>query len=158
MALALAAASAGAPAATMHATVVQVIEGDTLVVQSAGKDKPGRPVTVRLAGIDAPEICQDGGIEARDALAAIVRGQALVLRTSGRDASGATLATVRIGEVTVNERMVAEGQAWALRVKWDKGPYVAHERMAATLHRGLHADRQALAPATFRARHGPCRR
>ncbi|MCB1983320.1 MAG: excalibur calcium-binding domain-containing protein [Rhodoferax sp.] len=52
--------------------------------------------------------------------------------------------------------MVAEGHAWSLRTKWDRGPYVAQERMARSLDRGLHAAGGAIAPAEFRRRNGPC--
>jgi len=42
-------------AETYRATVVKVIDGDTITVLVADWPKPFRPVNVRVAGIDAPE-------------------------------------------------------------------------------------------------------
>jgi micrococcal nuclease len=55
------------------------------------------------------------------------------------------------------ELMVEEGQAWSIRTKWDRGPFVTQERMAQALSRGVHkAGKAALMPKDFRLRHGPC--
>jgi hypothetical protein len=52
--------------------------------------------------------------------------------------------------------MVRDGQAWSLRYKFDRGPYMAEERMAFALKRGLHAAGGAIQPRDFRKQHGPC--
>ena len=167
MALALAVALAGAPAAVLAArgsaavdgVVARVIDGDSLWVQPAAG---GAPIEVRLLGIDAPEICQEGGREARAFLTELVAGGAVQLRvprgSAGRDEYGRTLARLRVGEVDVNRRLVEEGHAWSQRYKWDRGPYIAAERTARALRRGLHrAGAAALMPRDFRRLHGPCR-
>jgi endonuclease YncB( thermonuclease family) len=73
-----------------------------------------------------------------------------------RDDYGRTVGRVFDGSKDVGDRMVRDGQAWSMRYKYDRGPYVAEERMAVALHRGLHADGGAVMPRQFRQRHGPC--
>jgi hypothetical protein len=52
--------------------------------------------------------------------------------------------------------MVQEGHAWSNRYKYDRGPYVADERMAKALSRGFNRDGGAVMPKDFRREHGPC--
>ncbi len=138
----------------IEGTVVRVIDGDSLLLRSAADDTP--PLEVRLQGIDAPEGCQAGGPAAREMLAGFVMDKRVTAVSRGRDRYGRTLATIEVEGLNVNQRMVAEGHAWSLRTKWDRGPYVAQERLAQSLRRGLHADSGAERPADFRRRHGPC--
>lgn len=157
MALAAGPADGAAPPARdarIEGTVVRVIDGDSLLLRAADGDAP--PIEVRLLGIDAPEGCQAGGPAAREMLAGFVTGKRVTAVTRGSDRYGRTLATIEVDGLNVNQRMVAEGHAWSLRTKWDRGPYVAQERMAQSLRRGLHADSGAEKPADFRRRHGPC--
>jgi micrococcal nuclease len=135
-------------------TVLRVVDGDTLVVAPA---EAGRaPITVRVDGIDAPEICQPHGPEARQAMSEMVLQQPVTLVVKAHDAHGRMLARVMKGELDVGDRLVRDGHAWSHRYKWDKGPYVAEERMATTLRRGLHAQGGAVMPREFRKAHGSC--
>lgn len=149
----------GAPAAAARGaveivgTVARVVDGDTLSFAPADG---GRPLTVRLEGIDAPESCQAWGAQAREALDELVRDRTLTLRVFGRDDHGRTLGRLRHDGVDLGERLVRDGHAWSHRYKHDRGPFVAQERMARALKRGLHADGTALMPREFRRRHGPC--
>lgn len=152
---ALMAGSAVAQSREIVGTVTQVSDGDSLRLTPRGG---GKPVEVRLEGIDAPEICQEGGRQARDALREKVLNQPATLRATDRDEHGRTLGTLTVGGVNINDRMVRDGHAWSYRYKHDKGPYVAEERMARALQRGLHATAGALMPREFRKRNGPCPR
>ena len=149
------ATAARTAAATLEGTVTRVIDGDSLLLQAAAG---APPVEIRLLGIDAPEGCQDGGPQAREALAEYVLDKTVTAATKGRDHYGRTLATLTVDGLNVNQRMVAEGRAWSSRTKWNQGPFVAQEKMAQALKRGLHATSGALMPAEFRRRHGPCQR
>jgi hypothetical protein len=51
---------------------------------------------------------------------------------------------------------VQEGHAWSNRYKYDRGPYVADERMAKALSRGFNREGGAVMPRDFRRDHGPC--
>lgn len=136
--------------------VTRVTDGDSLWLQPA---EPGAAhLVVRLQNIDAPEICQTWGPQARDALAEMVLGKAVTLRLAGMDDYGRTLGQLTQDEVKVNVRMVEEGHAWSTRDKWDRGPYVKQERMAKALSRGLHGAGGAVLPKVFRREYGPCPR
>jgi endonuclease YncB( thermonuclease family) len=150
---ALAPAAPARAATEITGTVVHVVDGDSVsFVPAAG----GAPIAVRLQGIDAPEICQPWGPQAREALAEHVQGQEVRLVVQGRDEHGRTLAKLMRGDLDIGERLVRDGHAWSYRYKHDRGPFVAQERMAQALRRGLHADGSALMPREFRRRNGPC--
>lgn len=137
---------------TVQGVVTKVTDGDSLWVRPPGQ--PG--IEVRLRDIDAPEICQVWGEEARRALEEWVLGRTVDLRTTGRDTYGRTLGYVLVDGVDVGRRMVEEGHAWSTRTRWDRGPLVKEERMAAALRRGLHGLPGAVMPRDFRQGHGPC--
>jgi micrococcal nuclease len=142
-----------APPRELAGTVTKVTDGDSLWLQPSVQ---GPPIEVRLASIDAPEICQSWGTQARDALKALVEGKQVTLRAAGLDAYQRTLGTVMLDDLDVNARLVEEGHAWSTRSKWDRGPLVKQERMAKALNRGLHSQAGALMPKDFRTTHGPC--
>ena len=54
----------------------------------------GRPVKVRLVGIDEPEKRQPFGAASKAALSALVFGQPVTLEHSGKDRDGRTVANV----------------------------------------------------------------
>lgn len=149
-----------AAAQTLQGTVTRVVDGDSLwVTPVAGPGAaamPPAPVEVRMLGIDAPEICQAHGLEARDALRDLVLDRLVGVQGVGRDTYGRLLATITVEGLNVNRRQVAEGHAWSSRHKWDQGPYVKQERQAKALGRGLHAGGGAVLPSDFRRSHGPC--
>lgn len=140
-------------AATLQGKVTQVFDGDSLLFQPAGG---GKPLEVRLQDIDAPEICQPGGTESRAYLQAFVQDKPARLDTGPADTYGRTLAVLTVDDMNVNLRMVAEGHAWSLRTKWNRGTFVAQEKMAAALKRGLHGSPGAIQPSEWRRSKGPC--
>ena len=145
---------AAAPAVTpLEGTVTRVIDGDSLWIEPASG---GAPVELRLQDIDAPEICQAWGTEAKQALQDLVLKKAVSVRVSGRDTHGRTLGTLYLDTLNVNRSLVQEGHAWSNRYKYDRGPYVADERMAKALSRGFNRDGGAVMPKDFRRDHGRC--
>ena len=136
----------------VHGVVSKVQDGDSLWLKPA--DRP--PIVVRLRDIDAPELCQAWGDEARRALADLALGKAAVLRSHGRDSHGRMLGTVIVDDVDLSRRMVEDGHAWSNRSRWDQGPLVKQERMAKALGRGFHATAGAEPPWHFRKRNGRC--
>ena len=146
--------SAWASGPALSGQVTRVTDGDSLWLSPAAEAAP--PVEIRLLGIDAPEICQAWGVEARQALTELVLNEQVTVKTSGRDTWGRTLGTVYLGTLNVNKKMVQEGHAWSTRYKYDRGPYVADERMAKALSRGLNRDGGAIMPKDFRRSHGAC--
>ena len=135
--------------------VSHVTDGDTLWVRPAGG---GRPVKLRLAGIDAPEICQAGGRAARAALAGRVARRTVVVATHGQDDYGRAVATVHLDGQDVAGWMVARGHAWSYQHGKEGGPYLDLQAQARSARRGLFADPRALPPRLFRKQHGTCHR
>jgi len=142
------------PAAkAVEGTVLRVTDGDSLWLEPS---PPGAPVELRLQDIDAPEICQAWGPEAKRALQDLVLNKSVRVQVTGRDTHGRTLGTLYLDTLNVNKALVQEGHAWSHRYKYDRGPYVGEERMAKALSRGLNRDTGAVMPRDFRRDHGPC--
>jgi endonuclease YncB( thermonuclease family) len=147
-------AAAGSQAAGLiEGKVTRVTDGDSLWLEPAVQ---GPPVELRLEGIDAPEICQAWGAQAKQALAELVLNRSVSVETVGRDTHGRTLGTLYLDGRNINKSLVQEGHAWSTRYKYDRGPYVADERMARALSRGLNRDGGAVMPRDFRRLNGPC--
>ncbi len=134
--------------------VTRVTDGDTVwVALPAGS----QPVKVRLEGIDAPERCQAWGAEATAALTQRLLNRAVTARLRSIDRYGRYIGKILDDTEDVGQRLVKDGHAWSIRYRWDRGPYVAEERMAKALNRGLHANREAIEPRAFRQQHGACK-
>jgi micrococcal nuclease len=135
--------------------VSRIVDGDTLWLKTAAD---AEPVVVRIEGIDAPESCQPGGGDATEALTKLALNRNVTVRIAARDDHGRTVGKVFDGSTDLGDRMVRDGHAWSMRFKYDRGPYVAEERMAQALKRGLHAESGAVMPRDFRQRNGECAR
>jgi micrococcal nuclease len=133
--------------------VSRIVDGDTLWLKTA---PDAEPVVIRIEGIDAPESCQAGGADATQALTKLALNRNVTVRIVARDEYARIIGKVFDGTVDVGDRMVRDGHAWSARFKYDRGPYVAEERMAVALKRGLHAESGAVMPRDFRQRNGEC--
>lgn len=146
------AASADDRVERLDARVVRVFDGDTVWVQPL---HGGRWRKLRLDGIDAPEICQPGGLAARDALAARVLGAEVQIEERAMDDYGRGIALVVLRGEDVNAWLVQTGHAWAHRWR-GRGAYVELEDRARSEASGLFAGANPEPPRDFRRRHGPC--
>ena len=154
-------ASAGALAtprvqAAWLGVVTYVVDGDTVYVRPPGG---GKPVSIRLEGIDAPEICQVGGTLARDALQRRLLGQPVAVHVRARDDFGRLVARITLNGEDQGRWMVANGQAWSYRYRRSAGPYAAEQRSAELAKVGIFAtgSGQPVNPRAFRKLHGTCR-
>lgn len=109
------------PGHVSRARVIQVIDGDTLVIEGGA--------TVRLLGIDAPETSHPGlehpqayGQEAKERLRRLVEGRVVSLEqdVSDTDHYGRSLRHVWLGGRLVSEVLVAEGLARANSIPPDR--------------------------------------
>lgn len=141
------------PPVEITGQVSRIVDGDTLWLRTAADTTP---VVVRIEGIDAPESCQVGGAEATAALAALVLNRSITVKSVATDDWGRKVGKVFDGTRDIGDRMVRDGHAWSTRYKYDRGPYIAEERMAQSLKRGLHAEGGAVQPREFRQRNGAC--
>lgn len=135
------------------ATVVHVTDGDTIWVRPSWG---GRPLQVRIQGIDAPESCQPFGGQAHKALQQRLLRQRVRVDERGRDDYRRTLARLQWSGQDVGHWLVFSGLAWSYRYRRDPGPYAGAQAQARQARRGLWAARQPVEPARFRKLHGPC--
>ncbi len=94
--------------ADFDATVVTVSDGDSLRVRPTGDD---RQVVIRLLGVDAPEICQAHGREAREALRAKVLGRVVRVHEKGPDAYQRLLAGIT-SHSTIQKATTSSHTTW----------------------------------------------
>ena len=141
--------------AAWSGVVTYVVDGDTVRVRPPGG---GKPVSIRLEGIDAPEICQSGGRLARDALKRKLLGQRVAVRGRARDDYGRLVARISMNGEDQGHWMVANGHAWSYRYRRSAGPYAAEQRSAKLAKIGIFATGAGLPvnPRTFRKLHGSC--
>jgi micrococcal nuclease len=140
VALAAAAAHAG-PSFT--ATVVKVVDGDTIHVRLAGRTEK-----VRYIGMNTPETHhptkgeQPGGREAAAVNRHLVQGRTvrLELDVRERDRYGRLLAYVYVGDTMVNAELLRLGYAQVMTIP----PNVAHQSRFVKLQREAREARRGL--------------
>lgn len=126
--------------------VVKVLDGDTIKVVSVGVT-----MTVRLGGIDAPEVKQAYGAQARKVLSDMVLGRNVTVVGGKKDKYGRTISVVLLDGRNVSQEMVSRGAAW-----WYK-QYAPRDKVLSSLQDqarkdkiGLWADASPVPPWVFR--------
>lgn len=121
-------------AAFLRGTVTRVIDGDTLTIQLESG-----PIRVRLHAMDAPEMNQPGGPEAKQALTALVQGRTVELQPVEQDRYERLVAVVRVDALEINREMIRQGHAWAYRRHMSRSAsgYCTDEARARNAGRGL---------------------
>ena len=127
--------------------VLHVSDGDTIVVRGEAR----KPVTVRLIGVDAPEVdgpyrrAEPGGVEARGFVGTLLSGRPVYLEPDpeqgARDKHGRVLAYVyRSGDcVLVNGEIIRQGYGESyrrLRFR-NRETFARYEQEARKNRRGL---------------------
>ncbi len=130
-----------------------VSDGDTLWVRP---EQGGPPRKLRIDGIDAPEICQAGGVDSREALAAYVLNHRVEVTVRRYDDYGRGLARLVLEKKDLGAHLVSTGRAWSYRWRSSLGPYSSEEILARQERRGVFASHRPELPRDFRKRHGPC--
>lgn len=141
---------------TLAASVSHVVDGDSVWLR---RQDNGRRMRARLDGIDAPELCQRFGPEARQALRALVADQPLQVTVRAYDGYRRAIVRLKRGRdgMDVAARLVADGWAWsAPGFRGRPGLYAEQQVQARRAGRGLFVDETPLPPADFRRQHGPC--
>lgn len=145
-------AALSATAGRLQATVIDVLDGDTLVVL----DRNNIQHKVRIAGIDAPEKRQVFGAKAKNALAASVYRKPVLIDWYKRDHFGRLVAKVLVDGQDVGLIMVATGHAWHFKAYEheqtiaDRRGYAAAEQAARQQRHGLWARPSPVPPWEFR--------
>ena len=141
---------------TWSGVVTYVVDGDTVRVRPPGG---GKPVSIRVDGIDAPEICQAFGPASRDALMRRVLGKRVKVYGKRHDDYGRLLARIELQGEDAGQWMVAHGLAWSYRYRSSPGPYAAQQRRAKAAGLGVFSTAHGappVYPAQFRKQHGSC--
>lgn len=136
-----------APATEREATVLRVVDGDTILVRGAN----GRSERVRYIGVDTPESVKPDspvecfGKEASDRNKQLVEGRKvrLVPDREAEDRFGRSLAFVYVGDTFVNARLISDGYARTIEIEpnTSKAEYFADlERVAIRTRKGLWRD------------------
>jgi micrococcal nuclease len=130
-------------------TVAGVVDGDTVDVQLASG-----PIRVRLHAIDAPELGQADGPEAKRALAALVLGKPVLVEPYEQDSYDRLVARLWLDRIDVDAEMVKLGHAWTYRRYADDPAYCRYEQAAREQRLGLWALPAELRPAPWDWRRG----
>lgn len=140
-------------------TDIKVLDGDTFTATREN----GKRITVRMGGIDAPEIGQDLAEESAEQLrGCLASGNALitVLATNSIDDKSRTLAKVESAELNCNQQQIETGMAWMYDkhdedlASEDYQLYVFANRDALDSQRGLWENVEAERPWAYRERLG----
>lgn len=137
---------------TLDGTVVKVHDGDTITVD------PGRGerLVVRLQGIDAPELSQAFGREARQHLTSLLLGQRVQIHWKKKDRHGRLVGKVLLAGRDVDRELLLAGFAWHFKryeqeqSAEDRLAYQAAETDARAERAGLWRDEAPVAPWTHR--------
>lgn len=116
-------------------------------------DEQGRPVKIRLQGIDAPEFDQPHGRSARDALASTISGRHVRVEGTAHDQHGRLLGTLFVENRNVNRELVAAGHAWVFDGFAPDPDLITAEEEARATRRGLWADDRPVNPSQWRQDH-----
>ncbi len=127
--------------------VVEVSEGDTLTVLRAGQ-----PLRIRLEGVDAPELSQAFGPQAKEFLTALASGREAQVSPKGREAGG-IVASVAIDGRDLGQQLMTSGFAWHFTRRGVDPTYAASENEARSKRLGLWSDPSPTTPWEYRAAH-----
>lgn len=139
-------------AETIEGKVVKVYDGDTVTLDPPG----GERVIVRLQGIDAPELSQRYGREARAHLVSLLLHQQVVVHWTKRDRHGRLVGKVIVGGRDVGRELLLAGLAWNFKRYEheqsvdDRVAYAAAEAQARNRGMGLWRDATPIAPWSYR--------
>lgn len=128
--------------------VVKVKDGDTIVVLNNQLTM----VTIRLAGVDAPEKKQDFGVVAKQFVSDQVFGKTVIFKEVSKDRYGRTVAFVFYENKNLSQELLKVGLAWHY-LKYEKSKYLQElETTARNSKVGLWSLPNPVAPWEFRVK------
>lgn len=133
-------------AETIHGVAERVTDSDTFTLAT----DDGQRRIVRLNQIDAPELAQRFGPEARNQLRSRLTGKPLRVQTVTLDRYGRTVASVWIADSDVSLEMLAAGLAWVNRRFTFADAYGLAESSARNRRIGLWRDPTPSPPWLYR--------
>jgi endonuclease YncB( thermonuclease family)/methylphosphotriester-DNA--protein-cysteine methyltransferase len=146
-------ASANNVQLVIEGKVISVHDGDTVTVL----DQDNKKFTIRLQGIDAPELKQEFGAASQKNLSSMVMGKQVTILWNKVDKYRRTVGTIMLDGRDINIEQVKAGVAWHFKKYEDEQPaadrlsYAAAEQSARTAKLGLWKDANPVAPGDWRA-------
>jgi endonuclease YncB( thermonuclease family) len=123
-------------------TIVKIFDGDTIQVKGFGLK-----FTIRLVGIDTPELGRKGkkrqpySLQAKQKLTHLLQEKTISLKQYGMGKYNRVLAEIFVNETNINLEMVRSGFAEVYRGKWpnkfDAGRYFQAEKRAQQSRKGM---------------------
>ncbi|EDC3761224.1 thermonuclease family protein [Campylobacter upsaliensis] len=136
--------------------VSKVIDGDTIeLLAKTSKENPYNHIIklkIRLYGIDAPELKQAYGKEAKEYLSALILKQEVSLIIENKDKYERIVGTIFLKGKDINKEMVKNGYAHAYESFSKK--YLAEQADAKMFKLGLWQDERVMSPSEFRRKNG----
>lgn len=132
--------------------VIKVHDGDTVTVL----DQNNKKFSIRLQGIDAPELKQTFGSESQQNLSRLVLGKQVSILWTKVDKYRRTVGTIKIDGRDVNIEQVKAGMAWHFKKyedeqePQDRLTYAAAEQQARAIKLGLWQDPNPTVPGEWR--------
>ena len=134
---------------TYSGEVVSIIDGDTIHVREYTTKKLHK---VRLAGIDAPELDQPYGPNAKAALEAILKYHTVQVQVQANDKYQREIATVSSKGADISAFMLRYGFAWHYKHFNSSTLYAQLEHLARSEHLGLWEYESNVPPWVWRRR------
>jgi len=126
--------------------IVEVVDGNTLKVTTIEDDT----FTVKLKGVDAPELGQEFGQESLKYLQDLVADKNVLVEYSGKDRWGKRLVyvTTKNGK-SVNEMMIKEGYGWVDRFFVSNEDLMELQETAKAKNAGLWIKEEPMSPWVY---------
>lgn len=131
------------------ARVEHVYDGDTLEV----KDGHGYGHRIRLASVDAPELKQPWGVEARAYLTSKINQRYVTVKPMGKDLYKREVANIYYHDEDVNKNMLEMGLAWHYKMYSYNPEYATVEQQSRKEHQGLWSEHNPVEPWIWRQQH-----
>ncbi|MEM9444843.1 MAG: thermonuclease family protein [Verrucomicrobiota bacterium] len=130
----------------LRGKVVSVIEGDVIHFKADSNHE----YKIRLYGIDAPEMKQQHGKEAKKVLADKILKKSVRIEVNGMDRYGRTTGIVVLDKISINRWLVENGWAWQYR-QYDQSDVLRDAQKSAHRKRlGLWQGTNPIPPWEFR--------
>jgi len=135
------------PPGAKSARVERVQDGDSCILSAPGRGM----VRIRLYGIDAPELSQEYGEQAKAALASLVEGKGVRYVQKDVDPYDRIVALLYVDGVEANLEMIRKGAAWYNDKFAPHDTYLKEaEQAARSAQRGLWAAPRPLSPWKYK--------
>tara|TARA_A100000164_G_scaffold346504_1_gene347198 strand:- start:4 stop:453 length:450 start_codon:yes stop_codon:yes gene_type:complete len=128
-----------------NAKVISVIDGDTIhVINQSLK------ITVRLSGIDTPELKQMYGNEAKDILSEKILNKIVTIKGISKDRYGRLIGDIFLNDRWINYELINEGIAWHYKKYSDDIKLSKAEKEARDNGIGIWSQINPIAPWNYR--------